>query len=86
MKGQLEELGEEVDENVESLSKMQTHIMNLTHNKVNIFEADNKSFRNIYDIYKDIAGLWDTLSDTDQADLLETIAGKVLPVCTAMCI
>ena len=76
MKGELEELGEDVDENINSVSKMQTQILNLTHGKVNIFEDDGQTFRNIYDIYDDIAKVYDELSDTDAANLLETIAGK----------
>jgi len=75
MKGQLEELGEEVDENVESISKMQTHILNLTHGKVNIFQ-DNGDFKSTYQILKEIAGVYNQLKDTERADLLETIAGK----------
>ena len=46
MKGELQELGEEIDDNVVSTSKMQTEILNLTKGKVNIFEDDGKSFRN----------------------------------------
>lgn len=76
MKGKLEELGEEVDENISSVSKIQTQILNLTHGKVNIFEDDGEHFRNIYDVYKDIASIWDSLSDTEAAELLELIAGK----------
>ena len=76
MKGQLEELGEEIDENVVSVSKMQTQILNLTSGKVNIFEEDGETFRNIYDIYSDISKIYDKLSDTDRSSLLELIAGK----------
>jgi TP901 family phage tail tape measure protein len=75
MKGELEELGEDVDENVESISNMQTHILNLTHGKVNIFE-DNGDFKSTYQILKDISAIYDSLKDTEQADLLETVAGK----------
>lgn len=75
MKGDLEALGEDVDENVESISKMQTQILNLTHGKVNIFDNEG-NFRNIYNIMKDIADVYDELKSTEQADLLETIAGK----------
>lgn len=75
MKGELEDLGEEVDENVESISKMQTHILNITHGKVNIFEDDG-SFKSTYEIMEKIHDIWDDLTDTEQADLLETIAGK----------
>lgn len=76
MKGELQALGEEVDDNVVSASKMQTQILNLTKGKVNIFENDGKNFRNIYDIFKDIAEILPTLSGADQSALLETIAGK----------
>lgn len=76
MKGELEALGEEVDDNVVSVSKMQTQILNLTHGKVNIFEDDGKSFRNIFEIFRDIANILPKLDDTDRSKLLETIAGK----------
>ena len=76
MKGELEELGEEVDENITSVSKIQTQILNLTHGKVNIFENDGKSFRNIYNIMQDISNIWDDLEEKSQAELLEIIAGK----------
>ena len=75
MKGELEELGEEVDDNVDSISKIQTQILNLTHGKVNIFD-DEGNFRNIYDIMADISKIYNELSDTDRASLLEIIAGK----------
>lgn len=75
MKGELEELGEEVDDNVDSISKIQTQILNLTHGKVNIFD-DAGNFRNIYDIMADISKIYNELSDTDRASLLEIIAGK----------
>lgn len=76
MKGELEELGEEVDENITSVSKIQTQILNLTHGKVNIFENDGQSFKNIYNIMQDISNVWDDLKETEQAELLELIAGK----------
>lgn len=76
MKGELQELGEEIDDNVVSASKMQTEILNLTNGKINIFEDDGKSFRNIYDIFRDIANILPELSDADSSKLLETIAGK----------
>lgn len=76
MKGELEALGEEVDDNISSVSKIQTQILNLTKGKVNIFEDDGKSFRNIYEIFRDIANILPKLDDTDRSKLLETIAGK----------
>lgn len=74
-KGELEDLGEEVDDNVENLTKMQGQILNLTHGHVNIFE-DNGDFKSTYDILKGIYEVWDDLTDMEQADLLETVAGK----------
>lgn len=74
MKGELEELGEEY-ENVDSISKIQTQILNQTNGAVNIFD-DEGNFRATYDILEDIAKVWDKISQTDQAALLETIAGK----------
>ena len=78
MKGELEELGEETDENVESISKMQTQVLNLTKGKVNIFNDDG-SFKSTYEIMDGIADIYDELLKADPtaaADLLETIAGK----------
>lgn len=75
MKGELEELGEEVDENIESISKVQTQILNLTKGKVNIFD-DSGEFRNYYEIMKDIADVYDDLTSTEQASLSEILFGK----------
>lgn len=75
MKGELEELGEEVDDSVNSISKVQTQILNLTKGKVNIFDNKNE-FRDYYEIIKDIADVFGELSSTDQADLSEVLFGK----------
>ena len=74
MKGELEELGEE-SEGIESISKIQTQILNQTQGAVNIFK-DNGDFKSTYEIIEGIAKVYDKLSQTDQASLLETIAGK----------
>lgn len=74
MKGKLEELGEEY-ENVDSISKIQTQILNRTGGVVNIFD-DAGNFKSTYEILKGISEVWDKISKTDQADLLEVIAGK----------
>lgn len=74
MKGELQELGEEY-ENVESISKIQTQILNQTQGDVNIFD-DSGNFKSTYEILKQISEVWDHISQVDQAALLETIAGK----------
>lgn len=74
MKGELEELNEET-EGLESISKIQTQILNLTGNRVNIFDSNN-NFRSTYDILKDISEVYDKLNDPDRADLTEILFGK----------
>lgn len=76
MKGELEELGEEVDESVDSISKVQTQILNLTHGKVNIFD-DYGEFRDYYDIMKDISEVVDNLTSTERSSLYEVLFGKM---------
>ena len=75
MSGSLEELGEDVDDNVTNISKMQGQILNLTNGKINIFD-DAGNFKSTYEILQGVAKIWKDLSSTDQADLLETMAGK----------
>lgn len=74
-KGELEALGEEVDDNIDSISKVQTQILNLTHGKVNIFD-DTGNFRNYYDIMKEISSIYDDLQATERASLDEILFGK----------
>lgn len=75
MKGELEALGEEVDDNIDSISKVQTQILNLTHGKVNIFD-DAGNFRDYYDIMKEISSIYDDLQATERASLDEILFGK----------
>lgn len=75
MKGELQKLGEDA-EGVESISKIQTQILNLTKGRVNIFDA-NGNFRATYDILKDISEVYNELSDPDKANLTEIIFGKL---------
>ena len=75
MKGKLEELGEE-SEGIESISKVQTQILNLTKGAVNIFDDEGK-FRGTYEILEDISKVIDKLSDPDRANLTEVLFGKM---------
>lgn len=74
MKGELQEIGEEYDD-IEDVSKIQTQIYNLTSGKVNIYDQ-NKELRNTYDIMNDIASVYKDMSQVDQNQLIEIIAGK----------
>ena len=75
MKGKLEELGEPVDDLME-VSKVQTQILNLTHNQVDIIDQSTGEFRSTYQILEDIAKVWDSLNSQSRSSLLEIIAGK----------
>lgn len=76
MRGELEKLGEE-SEGIESISKIQTQILNLTSGKVNIFDdLDPTKFKSTYDIMLGISKVWKDMAETDQAELLELISGK----------
>lgn len=69
----LEDMGEEVDELVKSTPKMRKEIEALSG--VDIM-ADEDTFKSTYQIFLEIAKVWDKLSDTSQANLLEDLAGK----------
>lgn len=69
----LEEMGEETDGVVESISKMQEKIKALTGVDI-LTEAG--AYKDTYTILKDIAGVWDEMSNMDQAAALELMAGK----------
>ena len=77
---ELQEMGEETDDVIESTSTLAAKIKALTNidgsGGVNILEADEETFRSIYDIYNDISKVYSKMSDTDASALLELIAGK----------
>lgn len=74
MKGELQSIGEEYDD-IESVSKIQTQIYNLTEGHTNIFNDDG-SFKDTYDILESISEIYDKLSDTNKANLTEIMFGK----------
>ena len=67
-------LGEETDGVIATTAKLQNKLQKLTG--VNILEADNVTFKSTYQILEEISRVWDTLTDVEQADVLETLAGK----------
>lgn len=75
MKGKLEELNEPVDDLME-VSRIQTQILNLTKNQVDIFDQETGEFRSTYDIMADISAIWKDLSSTSRASLTEILFGK----------
>ena len=74
-KVELEEAGESTEGMAESVSKLRDTILGLTKGAVDI-QIDENTFKSTYEILKEIAQVWDTISDIDQAALLEKIGGK----------
>lgn len=81
---QLEEMGEDTDGLITSTSKLRDTIKSLSG--VDIMMPDGQTFKSTYDIMKEISKVYNDLADIDKANLLETIAGKLLPEYTEMCI
>lgn len=69
----LEELGEETDGAIESVSKLQEKVKGLTG--VDILDASG-GYKETYQILMELAEVWPKLNDMDRAGLLEMLAGK----------
>lgn len=70
---ELKEMGEDTDGMVTSTSKLRDLIKGMTG-----FDTmkDDNTFKDVYDIVVGIGEKWDSLSDVNQASLLEKLAGK----------
>ncbi len=77
---ELQDMGEETEDVIESTSTLAAKIKGLTNingnGGVDILEADGETFRSIYEIYDDISKVYGKMSDTDASALLDLIAGK----------
>lgn len=80
---QLEDMGEDTNGLITSTSKLRDTILSLSGVDIML---DDKSFKSTYQIMKEISKVYNDLTDIDKATLLETIAGKLLPEYTEMCI
>lgn len=74
-KTEAEEAGESTDGMAESVSELRSKILSLTGNKVDI-QVDENNFKSTYQIIKELSGVWDSLTDITQANILEMIGGK----------
>ena len=72
--GQLEELGEDADGAAESITKLQTQLLNLTQGRVDIM-LDPSTFKSTYNILLEISEVWGDLSDTTRAEVTRLVAG-----------
>lgn len=75
-------LDEETEDALENYEELKGKIADLTKTDitpggVSLFtDASKTEFKSTYQFLKDIAAIWDKLTDKEQANLLETIAGK----------
>lgn len=74
-KTDLEDAGESTEGMAGSVSELRNEILNLTGQKVDI-QADDSTFKNTYQILKELSKEWNNLNDISKANVLELIAGK----------
>ena len=70
---ELEEMGEEIDDIVKSASAYRAEIKALSGVDIMV---DDSTYKSTYEILKEIANVWERMSDIEQATLLEDLAGK----------
>jgi TP901 family phage tail tape measure protein len=70
--GELEEMGVDAEGAAESVTMLQQQILKLTG--VNIM-SDANTFRDVYDVLKDISEVWNDITDKDRADVIRLMAG-----------
>lgn len=71
---ELVELGESTEDLVEGFSKYADEVKQLTGVDI-LVSGTTDTFRDLYDIFNDIAAVWDKLSDTKQARVAEIFGG-----------
>lgn len=74
-KTEAEEAGEATDGMANSVSELRNELLTLTKGKVDIM-IDDSTFKSTYQIMKELAEVWSSLADIDQANILELIGGK----------
>lgn len=74
-KTELEEAGEDTEGMAESVSKLRGNILALTGNRVDI-QKDADTYKSTTQILRELAAVWDDLTDVTRANILEMIGGK----------
>ena len=72
--GNLEELGEYADGAAESVTRLQTQLLNLTDGRVDIM-ASATEFRSTFDILYDLSSIWESLTGIQQSEVTRLVAG-----------
>ena len=71
---ELQEMGEDTSDLAEGFSKYANEIKQLSGVDI-LVEGTTDTFRDLYDIFNDLAAVWDKLSDTQQARVAEIFGG-----------
>lgn len=74
-KTEAEEAGVETEGMANSVSELRDSVLKLTSGRVDIMQ-DDTTFKNTVQIMREIAGVYDEMTDVDQAALLELLSGK----------
>lgn len=74
-KTEAEEAGESTDGMANSVSELRDEILALTGKKVDI-QIDENTYKNTYEILKELSNVWKGLSDTTKANITELVGGK----------
>lgn len=74
-KTEAEEAGEATDGMANSVSELRDELLSLTGGKVDI-QVDENSFKNTYQVLKELSQVWSDLSDISRANITEMIGGK----------
>lgn len=74
-KTEAEEAGVETEGMANSVSELRDSVLQLTGNRVDIMQ-DDSTFKSTVQIMREIANVYDSMTDLDQAALLELLSGK----------
>lgn len=75
-KTEAEDAGISTDKMANSVSELRGEILSLTNHKVDIM-VDENSFKETFEIFKEVSNVWDDLSDVSQSRLTELLGGGV---------
>ena len=74
-KTEAEDAGESTEGMASSVSELREELLQLTGGRVDI-QIDENNFKSTYQILKELASVWDSLSDITQANITEMVGGK----------
>ena len=74
-KTEAEEAGESTEGMASSVSELREEILDLSGQRVDVM-IDEDTFKSTYQIMKELSSVWDSITDTSRANILEMVGGK----------